>query len=324
MQLVLDIAIFIGSFLLIIWGGDRFVDSSVAIAKKIKIPPVVIGATLTSIGTTLPELLITIFSAGGESAGFAVGNALGSIIFNTCIIGGILVCFMTIHAKKDSVTEYLFLLILLAIGAVMIISGRLELWESIVLVIVFVVFTIMNMHKIGKEPLEKVEDAKTYTRKTWQHFLMFLVAAVAVGAGAFLMVDKAKLFCSLLGASETLVGVAVLSVGSSLPELITTINAIKKKQAGLGIGNIVGSNVINGSLLLGLAGIVNGFSGLPITKETIVLTMPLAILCSSLLFIPTLINKKTYKWQGFALIGIYLIYYVYLILGATGAIGAIA
>ena len=113
MQLVLDVVIFLLALGLIIWGGDRFVNSSIVLSKKIKIPTVIIGATISSIGTTLPELLVTIFSAGSSAGDMAVGNALGSIIFNTCIIGGILLICMRIKSKKETNLTYFFLLFLI-------------------------------------------------------------------------------------------------------------------------------------------------------------------------------------------------------------------
>ena len=122
MQIVLDILIFISAFGLVIWGGDRFVDSSVAIAKKIKIPTIVIGATLTSVGTTLPELLVTIFSSAGSAGSMALGNALGSIIFNTAFIGGVLLLFAKIKVKKDSFALYVLMIFSIALCEVMAIN----------------------------------------------------------------------------------------------------------------------------------------------------------------------------------------------------------
>lgn len=322
MQLFFDIIIFILALCLIIWGGDKFVNSSIALAKKIKIPTVIIGATITSIGTTLPELLVTIFSAGSQAGDMAVGNALGSIIFNTCVIGGILLSFMRIKSKKATNLTYFFLLFLIMLTALMSINKQISIFEAIILIIMFVVFTIANIVR-GKKPESVVEEELAPDEKILKCILTFIVSAVLIGSGAFLMVEKAKGFCYMAGLSETFVGLAILSFGTSLPELITTISAIRKKEANLGIGNIVGSNVINCSLLVGLTGVIGGGS-LAVGMETILITLPVAIVASLMLFLPTILYNKTYKWQGICLIGLYAIYYTYLILTAVGAINFFA
>ncbi len=323
MQLVFDVVVFILALCLIIWGGDKFVNSSIILAKKIKIPTVIIGATITSIGTTLPELLVTIFSAGSQAGDMAVGNALGSIIFNTCLIGGILLSYMRVKSKKETNLTYFFLFFLIILTALMSINKKISIFEAIILIFMFIVFTIANILRGKKTDNASRGGEYVADEKILKCIITFILSAVLIGTGAFVMVEKAKGFCYMAGLSETFVGLAILSFGTSLPELITTISAIRKKEAGIGIGNIVGSNVINCSLLVGLTGVIGGGS-LAVGMETILITLPVAIIASLILFLPTILYSKTYKWQGICLIGLYAIYYTYLILTAVGAINLFA
>jgi len=319
MEIFLAIVILIGSFLLLIWGGDKFVDASVGLAKKLKIPPAIIGATLTSIGTTLPELLVTIFAGSSESTSLAVGNALGSIAFNGALIGGILLIFTVVSFKETGKTSAILLLFSICLTYVMSLDKNVAVWECIVLLIVFSAFIFLNYgqaKRLAKTPnIEEQQDDPMY-----KYIFLFLISATAIGVGAYFLVNKAKFLASLLGFSETLIGLVIVSIGTSLPELITTINAIRKKEMGLGLGNIIGSNIINCSLLMSLSGIMSGNIGLGVDNQTLFITLPITLFISAILLFPTIVKGKSHRWQGIVLITTYLLYYIYLILDGFGVI----
>lgn len=316
MDIFWAVLILIGSFLLLIWGGDKFVDASIGIAKKLKIPVAIIGATITSIGTTLPELLVTVFASTADSSGLAVGNGLGSVIFNSAIIGGILLIFMTVGLKDSGKLSGIMLIFAIALLFVMSLNGKVGLWECILLFAIFLAFMFVNYRQAKK--VTAPSDAQTVTKPTHLYIIQFLISAAAIAVGAYLLVDKAKFLASMAGISELLIGLIIVSIGTSLPELITTINAIKKKEAGLGLGNIIGSNIINATLLIGISGVASG--GLTVDAQTMYITLPVAMAITLLLLLPTIIKGKTFRWQGFALIGIYAVYYVYLLLSGLGVI----
>ena len=301
------------SFLLIVWGGDRFVDTCVVLAKKLKIPTAVVGATLTSIGTTLPELLVTIFSSTSGAGGLAVGNALGSVIFNACVIGGVLFLFLTV--KKDSSIQNMGVLLLFSVFIIFLMSlnGNISLPELILLVLLFAVFVVLNYIQTKKQNNLGLQPVNN-TRPIKYHLFMFLVSACAIAVGAYFLVNKAKMLAKLLKFSDTLIGLTIVCIGTSLPELVTTISAIRKKEAGLGIGNIVGSNIINCCLLIGISGILTG-GNLLVSTGTKFITIPIAIIASLLLLVPCMI-KSSKKWQGAMLLAVYAVYYTYLFLSA--------
>lgn len=319
MNVFLAIIILIASFALIIWGGDLFVNASVAIAKKLKVPTSIIGATLVSIGTTIPEILVTIFSITNQASDVAVGNAVGSVIFNGCVIGGILLATTILIIKDGWHFDYLLLILALVASFVLGLFGKIGIVGSCFLLSIFVTFVTINIVNAVKNKTEEpVDETKQSKHSVWFHFLIFIIAAAMVGVGAYFMVEKAKYLARLAGLSELFIGLTIVAIGTSLPELITTINSIRKKEPGLGLGNIVGANIINATLLVGLTGAISG--ELLIDLETMYVTLPVAIVSTLILLLPPLIKKKTYKWQGIALLGLYTLYYVFLILNAVGVL----
>lgn len=319
MNVVLAILIFCASLGLIIFGGNKLVDSAVAVAKKFKIPTAIIGATIVSIGTTIPELLVSIFSVSSNASDLAVGNALGSVIFNSCIIGGILLCFARMFTKGFNY-EYLLLIGTLVVTFILSLNGRLGILASILLLIIFVAFMSINIIKAVKQKSQEEDNNQTIdsSKSVWFYVLFFLIGAVCVGGGSYFLVESAKYLARLAGMSEIFIGLTIVAFGTSLPELVTSISAIKKNEAGLSFGNIVGANVLNSTLLVGLTGVLSG--GLAITAETLYITIPVAIASVIIMLVPTLIYHKTFKWQGFTLLSLYILYYIYLMLNAFGVL----
>lgn len=316
MGLTIAIIVVIISLIVLIFSGDKFVDSSVNIAKRLKIPQAVIGATFVSLGTTLPEILVTIFSIKDNLNGIAVGNAVGSVVFNSALIGGILFVFAKEIKNQKSFSSIILFLSLIFL-AVMSLNGVVGLFESILLLVFFIAYVSYNYFEIKKLTKKEVEIAENKTIHLKKEILIFVLSAIGIGASAYFMVEGAKTIGSILKISDTIIGLTVVALGTSLPELVTTITAIKKKQAGLGVGNIIGSNIINCTLLIGLTGVFS-LGGLTITKETLLISIPTMIICSALLCGALLSKKK--KTIGVIMLSLYLIYYLYLILSALNLI----
>ena len=314
MNIVWATLILIVSGAFIIFGGGKLVDSSVAIAKKLRIPTPIVGATIVSLCTTIPELLVSVFSVSSGASDIAIGNAFGSIIFNTCVIGGILLCFVLLNLKKGWNYEYILLICTLILIFILSLNGNFGLISSIVLLVIFVAFMILNYIKAKKEHEESTQGQ--YEKSIWFYIFLFLLAATALGVGSYFMVESAKYLASMAGLSEIFIGLTIVSIGTSLPELITTIMAIRKKEAGLGLGNIVGANVFNATLFIGLTGVLAG--GLGVSFETLYVTIPFAIISAIIMLVPVLIHKRTFKWQGITLLVMYSLYYAFLILSALG------
>lgn len=308
MGLLIAVVTVIISLIVLIIAGDKFVDSSVNIAKKFKMPQAVIGATLVSLGTTLPEILVTLFSIKENVGGIAIGNALGSIIFNSALIGGILLCFSKGLIKEKSLSPIILIISLSLIG-IMSINGSIGFFESIILLIIFIGFIFYNYFEIKKDSANKSSLPDCVKVNLKKEIFIFLFSTIAIGCGAYFMVEGAKSVGYILNINDTIIGLIVVAIGTSLPEFVTTINSIKKKQIGIGFGNIIGSNIINGTLLIGLTGV---FSSGHITKETLLISIPLALV--SAIFLCVGLRIKSKKIIGIILLLLYFIYYLYLIL----------
>lgn len=352
MELIIIIVFLLIGLLLIIKGGDWFVDSSVWIAAKTGIPQIIIGATIVSIGTTLPEFLVTITAAisGVQNPELvtsyneiAVNNAIGSMICNIGLILGIVYSFATIETKGRSFTEKaVFLLAISAILIVFTLTGDgISLLEGAILFLLFIVFIALNIIDAKKQIKEDTKkDTKVDTKKdtkletksengngnqdsenesSVKMIALFFIGAAAIALGANFLVESAVDLAGLLGIPAQIIGVTVVAVGTSLPELVTGITSLKKGNAHLSVGNVIGANVINATLLLGSAALITR-SGMPIDPITKSLTIWAMLLVTVIILVPSLINKKTAKWQGILSILVYFSFIainVYIVLNAV-------
>lgn len=327
MELFLIILLSAIGFILIAKGGDIFVDSAIVIAKKAKIPPLLIGATIVSVGTTLPEIVVSLLAASQGDVGLAVSNATGSMLCNLTLILGVALASMGIVAKRKSYLEKIvFSLVNVLLLTLFIIDAHISLVESIVLLVLFIAFMAVNIvqavrsNKRDAERQFAIEEGDK--QFSWLTILMFIVGAAAIGAGAKLLVDNISLLATAYMYIPTaIVGATVVALGTSLPELVTAINAIKKKNIDMSFGNVLGANIINGTFLVGMSGVLQGTGGMQVVSEggSLAIVISIAALFIGLLVVslPVLIRQKTYKWQGYAMLGIYALYIVYIVLAAV-------
>ena len=317
--LVIAAVIFVVGLVLTIKGGDWFVDSASWFAEATGIPKFVVGATVVSFATTLPELLVSVRAAMNGSAQLAIGNAIGSVTANTTLIMGISLTAMTgiINRKSFSLKGGL---LLGAIGGLTLLSlgGFLPTWSAFVLWAIFIVFMISNLIE-GKKTATQ-EKKETYSKKDIpSKVLFFILGTAAIILGAEALVSSGKTIAKGFGISETIIGFTVIALGTSLPELVTTLTAIRKKENSLSVGNIIGANIIDATLILPLCAVING-TALPVDKVNLVFDFPVCITACALAVIPTIIQGKFKKWQGFALLSVYAFYMVFLILNETGVL----
>ncbi|MGN1162795.1 MAG: calcium/sodium antiporter [Christensenellales bacterium] len=318
MEIFLSSLYLIIGLVLLVLGGDWFVKSSIQIAKRTKIPQAIIGATIVSIATTLPELIVTILSSANGSFGLAVGNSIGSVIANTGLVAGIALCFLKL--KQDSKFMNMkfaaFILICLFLLSVSI-NQNISWVEGMFLILIAIAFFALNVHDAKKSFGQFGPDEDdTKDMKTWQIALFFILGAAGIAGGAELLVLGGENLARLAGMSETFIGLTIIGIGTSLPELVTTISSIRKKAGSIGIGNIVGANILNIGLLIGLASCISGGQGLFVDKLTMAISIPVAIVLCLVMTIPFMIKKESFRFQGITLISIYVIYFVFLIINA--------
>ena len=312
--------IFIVGLMLTIKGGDWFVDSASWFAEATGIPKFVVGATVVSFATTLPELLVSVRAAMNGSAQLAIGNAIGSVTANTTLIMGVSLVFMAGVISRKSFSLKGGLLLAAIVGLTLIsLGGALPVWSAFVLWAIFLVFMTSNVIEGKKNAgLEKGEDV--YEKKDIPgKVLFFLIGTAAIVFGAEFLVSSGKTIASGIGISETIIGFTVIALGTSLPELVTTLTAIKKKQNSLSVGNIIGANIIDTTLILPLCAVING-TPLPVEKINLVFDFPICIAACAVAIVPTIFQGKFKKWQGYALLSIYAVYMLLLILNETGVV----
>ena len=305
--------IFVVGLCLTIKGGDWFVDSASWFAEATGIPKFVVGATVVSFATTLPELLVSVRAAMNGSAQLAIGNAIGSVTANTTLIMGVsLVAMAGIVSRKEFGLKGGLLLAAIIGLTLMSLSGSLPIWSAYILWAIFIVFMISNVLE-GKKGAG-AEKPETFEKKEIPSKLIFFILGTAcIVFGAEFLVSSGKTLARGFNISEAIIGFTVIALGTSLPELVTTLTAISKKENSLSVGNIVGANVIDTTLILPLCAVING-TPLSVEKINLVFDFPVCIAACAVAIIPTVIQGKFKKWQGYALLSIYALYMLFLIL----------
>ena len=329
-------------FVLLIKGGDWFVDGATGIARRFHLPEILIGATVVSIGTTLPEVMVSAGAAVQGSGSIAYGNAIGSIICNTSLIAALTIAIKPGPAARKSMTMpvafFFGAAAIYCLGAY--VFGTFSRTTGIVLLAVFAVYmvsTVLRMKKtaVGIETVQLEEqvgaltsEAELEARSGEDHtveskeagtkdsllkdIVLLVVGAVLIAWGADLLVDNAIIIAESLGVSEKVIGLTIVALGTSLPELVTSVTAARKHQADIAIGNIVGSNIFNILFVIGLAGV---FSPNPIKFEnSFIIDGIVATAAVLLLWILIFKSKKLKRTGGIIMLSCYAIYFIYLLI----------
>lgn len=314
--MLVSVLLFAVGLVLLIKGGDWFVDGATAIAKRFRLPDIVVGATVVSIGTTLPEVMVSTTGALQGSGAMAYGNAIGSIICNTALIAAIsITCNPGPVNVKSMKTPAVFFFLASAIYCLAAYAlGTFPQWLGFVMLAVFVVYMFLTVRNGMKNPDQTTEDIEEDSegKKLWQELLQLVVGAAVIAVGADLLVDHGQIIALELGVPETVVALLFVALGTSLPELVTTITSLKKGRASLGVGNVIGANIFNLVLVSGVAVSLAPFA---VPAENLLLNtglnlslvfdIPVMLGVMSLMIFPALLSKKLSRWQGLTLLGIY-------------------
>lgn len=330
MKIVLICVLLIVGLILIIKGGDYFVDGASWLAEVSGIPKVIVGATIVSVATTLPEIVVSLITVK-SSPDAAIGNAVGSVVFNTGIIMAIaLIAQPFIIKRKDYAFKGILLSLVMAtftvISFISVAGKKVSLSTNgvfgyvgaVLLFIMFIVFIIENVISAKREANNDDEQAVVKPLATKKsvtvNLLKLILGAVAIGGGAILLKENSVAIARIIGVSDALIGVTILAIGTSLPELVTMIIAVKKGEASLSIGNIIGANTIDLALIMPISTLIVGGSGLLVSGIHLFVTLPVTLFIILTGIIPTLIFKKFARWQGLLMALTYLAYFVFNII----------
>lgn len=317
-NIVYVIIMFVLGLFFIVKGGDIFVDAATWIAEATGIPKFIIGATVVSFATTLPELLVSAIAASKGQNDMAIGNAVGSVTANVGLIMSISVLCMPALVKRKEIAFKGSMMILAVVCLfVFSLSLNLSLVQSIIMMVIFATFMAENIIS-GKKSMgrEENEGPKATAKDVVINVTKFILGAAGIVIGADLLVDDGTILAQKMGVSEAIIGVTIIAVGTSLPELVTTITAIVKKQSDLSIGNIIGANIIDLTMILPICAFISKGS-LPVGPQSAYLDMPICLLVISIAIIPTIIFKKLSRWQGALMMCIYIGYVAVLVTNSS-------
>lgn len=311
--MLIPVLLFALGLVLLIKGGDWFVDGATGIAHRFNIPELLIGATVVSIGTTLPEVMVSATSAISGHGEIAYGNAIGSVICNTSLIAAITVAVKPseVDPKTLKIPTLFFFIAAIIYALVAYTSGFFARWVGILLLVLFVVYMVINVKAVKNMPKEEIpEDDKTESNTMTKDIVLLVVGAVLIAIGANLLVDNGTLIAAALGVPEAVIALTFVALGTSLPELVTAITSLVKGHSSLSLGNIIGANLFNLVLVSGLSVTLRPFAipqdSMLFGKITsLVLDIPVMFAVMLLLTIPALKHAKLSRWQGIILLLIY-------------------
>ncbi|MBQ8389147.1 MAG: calcium/sodium antiporter [Clostridia bacterium] len=309
-----SLALFAVGAILLIKGGDWFVDGAVGVAKRFGVPEIIIGATVVSIGTTLPEVMVSVTAAVNSNGAIAYGNAIGSIICNTALIAALTIAIRPAPVnKKAIVTPIVFFFISAAIYMVAAyVFGRFDRWLGIVMLVVFGAYMALTVYRGFKNPeqTEPGEDGDDKGGSLVKNIVMLVLSAAIIAVGADMLEGSSVSLATMAGIPAEVVGVTVVALCTSLPELVTAATALVKGHGALSLGNIIGANIFNLVLVSGTAVTISPFvipegSKLLGMNTSQLVEIPLMVGVMALMVLPTLVGGKLRRWQGVTLLGIY-------------------
>ena len=305
---------FAAGLICIIKGGDLFVDAASWIAEASGIPKFIIGATIVSFATTLPEMLVSVFAALEGSADIAVGNAVGSVTANVGLIMCLsLVCMECAMSRKQFGVKACLLLAAILVLFAFTRDGQLSIGESVFILLIFAGFIVESLiaarREQGTEVAEDTERPAVNGKTIAVNIVKFVVGAAAIVLGAQLLIDNGSAIASLLGVPDAIVAATMIAIGTSLPELVTTLTAIRKKQSSLSVGNIIGANIMDLTLIMPLCSLILG-KPLTVENQGMLLDIPACLIICAAALVLALWKGKFQRWIGFLIGGLYVVYLI--------------
>lgn len=311
------VLLFILGLLLLIKGADWFVDASTGIAQKFNVPELLIGATIVSVGTTLPELMVSATSALSGHGDIAYGNAIGSIICNTALIAALTIAVRPSKVNRKALkTPVIFFFAAAAIYCfTAYFIGTYTRLVGIILLAVYMIYivssTIQAVSEDHKTDAKSIAPDSPGAMPSWKLALLMIIGAVCIFFGANLLVDNGTIIAKELGVPESVIALTFVALGTSLPELVTAIASLLKGHGSLSLGNIIGANLFNLVMVSGMSITLNPFN-IPESKtiagmnSSLIVDIPLMLLVMLILTVPALIREKLSRAQGIILLCIYI------------------
>ena len=312
--MILNVLFILVGIVLVLWGADRLTDGAVAVAEKLKMPQIVIGLTIVAMGTSMPEFCVSLVSALKGTTDLAVGNIVGSNIFNTLLIVGVSAWVAPMTILKSTVRKDIpFALFASVILLIMCLDGNISRLDAGILFVLFLVFMYVTLKGAKTKDddttakTESIEDNKK-PMATWLSFVWIIVGLACLIGGSNLFVEGATKVAEHIGVSEAVIGLTIVAGGTSLPELATSVVSARKGNSGIAIGNVLGSNVFNILAILGVTGIITPMHLQGITM----LDLSMMVFSTLLVWLFSFTKYKIARWEGIVLTIVFIGYMVVL------------
>ena len=313
--MTLVIILFFVGFFLITKGADIFIDCTVKIGRKTGISELILGATIVSFATTLPELTVSVFASIDNYTTMSLGNAVGSIICNTGLILGLVVIISPFKVDKNmfsskSIILLISVLTLMVLGA----NGSISRGDGFILIVLLIVFMYSNIKSVsGKNRINSpnnmqsnsCDNIKSSKHENLKVGVLFVLGLIMMVVGSKLLVDNGVKIANSIGVAQGIISLTVIALGTSLPELVSSLTAIKKKHHGISVGNILGANILNIVSVIGISSLIND---LPILSQNMRIDFEFMTIILLILILPTIKSGKLYRVQGLLLLSSYIIY----------------
>ena len=312
--MILNVLFILVGIVLVLWGADRLTDGAVAVAEKMKMPQIVIGLTIVAMGTSMPEFCVSLVSALKGTTDLAVGNIVGSNIFNTLLIVGVSAWVAPMIILKSTVRKDIpFALFASVILLVMCLDGNISRLDAGILFVLFLVFMYVTLKGAKTKDddttakTDSIEDNKK-PMATWLSIIWIIVGLACLIGGSNLFVEGATKVAEHIGVSEAVIGLTIVAGGTSLPELATSVVSARKGNSGIAIGNVLGSNVFNILAILGVTGVIT-----PIHLQGItMLDLSMMVVSTLLVWLFSFTKYKIARWEGIVLTIVFIGYMVVL------------
>lgn len=316
-DILVALVLLVIGFVLLIKGADFFVDGSSSVAKRLRVPSMIIGLTIVAMGTSLPECAVSVTASISNNNALAVSNVVGSNIFNLMVVCGVCTLFVPLAVSADTLKKefpfsILCAILLVIFGKVGMLLGRADGIIFLVLFAAYLGWMIKSALSARNSTLSveiaEETDEEIKILPVWQCIVYIIGGAVAIKFGGDFVVNGASTIASSLGLSQNLIGLTIVALGTSLPELVTSIVAAKKDEVDMALGNVIGSNIFNILLVLGISGAI---SPVIFISENII-DIIILIIMSAVVWAFAWFKKKLVRWHGVVMLASYVVYLAYI------------
>ena len=309
--MLLNIVLIIVGIAFVLWGADRLTDGAVAVAQRMGVPQIVIGLTIVAFGTSMPEFCSSLVSALNHQPGMAVGNVVGSNIFNALLIVGVAALVAPISILPSTVKKDIPFALVSSVLLVLLcgFDGKIQWYDAAIMLVFFAVFMVITLHEAKSGVIKEETTAEKKPMSKLMSIVWIVVGLACLIGGSTVFVNAASKFAAELGVDPAIIGLTIVAMGTSLPELATSVVSATKGNSGIAIGNVLGSNVFNILFILGVTGVISPLD----IKGITTLDLSVMVIAMILLWLFSFTKLKISRWEGAVLTLVFIGYMVMLL-----------